>query len=367
MLPESLNQPVVTFMRPIVCLSSESSLERAATALRSGLQVMPVKRGSELLGVVTNRTLADALARGASPFDSVEGAVTDSFGTIGKHETGAAALRLLSDGGFDSLLVLDSDQNVLGFVSASDLYPKPAHATKPPLVGGMATPFGVYLTNGAFGVGVPWWALASTGALMFALVAIGGFLQEPAVHLLTRMGVRGDTDVYVSVLPLICLFVGMRLLPLSGIHAAEHKVVHAIERGEPLVPEVVERMNRVHPRCGTNLWAALSIFFGILSLPLGDIYGKAIVAILATLAFWRPLGYATQWLFTTRPPNRKQIEMGIKSGKALLEKYRLERNPPPNIAQRIWSSGMVYVLVGFAICDGLAMGIAWLFHYNLPF
>lgn len=367
MLPDALNQPVVTLMRPSVSLAAESSLERAAGMLRdSHHRLVPVQRGGELLGVVTERTLADALARGCNPHDPVTEAVTNDFGKLDKYETGAAALRHFSDGGFDTLLVTDSNQAVLGFITASDLYPKPPRVVKPPMVGGMATPFGVYLTNGAFGAGVPWWALASTGAVMFALVAIGGFLQDPLMHLIWRMGFRGNADVYANIMPLITLFVGMRLLPLAGIHAAEHKVVHAIEQGEPLVPEVVDRMSRVHPRCGTNIWAGSMIFFGCLSLPI-DIYYKGLLAIVATLMFWRPVGYATQWLFTTRPPNRKQLEMGIKSGKELLEKYRLARNPPPTVLQRIWASGIAYVMAGFGVCYGIASGIAWLFHYQLPF
>jgi uncharacterized protein YqhQ len=40
-------------------------------------------------------------------------------------------------------------------------------------------------------------------------------------------------------------------------------VVHAIERGEPLVLEVVRRMPRVHPRCGTNLVAGIALFLGL--------------------------------------------------------------------------------------------------------
>jgi CBS domain-containing protein len=367
MQPETLNEPVVVFMRPIMSLNSESSLERAANSLRGPFHAIPVVDGKELVGVVTDRTLADALAKGISPYEPVESATTKKFGSILKGETGASALRRFNEGEFDSLLVLDSDQRVLGVLTASDLYPKPVHATKPPLVGGMATPFGVYLTNGAFGVGVKWWALSATGALMFVLFAIGAFLTEPATALFVKWGAQGNADTYASVLPLLTLFIGMRLLPLSGIHAAEHKVVHAIERGEPLVPEVVDRMSRVHPRCGTNLWAGATVFFGILGIPLYDVYTRAVAAIIATLFLWRPLGSATQWLFTTRPPNRKQLEMGIKSGNELLEKYRLVRNAYPNVFQRLWNSGMAYVLLGFAICEGLSAGIAWLFHYNLPF
>ena len=55
MLPDVLNQPVVTFMRPAVSLTSESSLERAAGILReSQMRLVPVHRGNEFLGVVSD-------------------------------------------------------------------------------------------------------------------------------------------------------------------------------------------------------------------------------------------------------------------------------------------------------------------------
>ncbi|MER3495923.1 MAG: hypothetical protein C4320_03425, partial [Armatimonadota bacterium] len=58
-----------------------------------------------------------------------------------------------------------------------------------------------------------------------------------------------------------------RLLPLAGTHAAEHMAVNALERGEPLDPEVVARMPRTHIRCGTNLAVGAGLFFGISETP----------------------------------------------------------------------------------------------------
>ncbi len=354
-------------MRPCTCMASESSLERAAATLR-GMRLIPIQRDGKLAGVITDHSLADALARGCSAFDTVECALTQHYGSIGPRETGAEALRRIAEGEFSSLLVVDANDRVLGILVASDLYPHTVPSVRPPLVGGMATPFGVYLTNGAFGAGVPWWALASTGAMLFLLSAIGALLQAPLSLLAKKHGMPGDPDVYMQVLPLATLFIGMRLLPLAGIHAAEHKVVHAIERGEPLVPEVVGRMSRIHPRCGTNLMAGALVFSTIISIPLNiSVFDRAALAVVATVLLWRRLGTALQWLFTTRPPNRKQIEMGIRSGEELLEKYRRIRNPTPTFWQRIWNSGLAYVLVGFTACELLAQGLAWIFHWDLPF
>ncbi len=37
-----------------------------------------------------------------------------------------------------------------------------------------------------------------------------------------------------------------------GYHGAEHKAIHALERGAPLTPESVQSFSRFHPRCGTS-------------------------------------------------------------------------------------------------------------------
>src|SRR5206468_2521132 len=106
-----------------------------------------------------------------------------------------------------------------------------------------------------------------------------------------------------------------RLLPLAGIHAAEHKVVHAIERGEELTRESVRRMPRVHPRCGTNFATGLSIFLAI-SLAdkvITDNYYRVLLALLCTLIFWRPLGSLVQYWVTTKEPTDAQLDMGIRS------------------------------------------------------
>jgi hypothetical protein len=317
--------------------------------------------------VVTESTLAEALARGCGPYDPVTVALDTKTPTIQSHETGAEALRKISESGTSSLLVVDSTGRGIGIVSASDLYPKQPYSPKPPAVGGMATPFGVYLTNGAIGAGVPYWALMSTGAVMFGLVAFGGVAQELLMHY-TQAGKVGPYNPAWDLFPIVFLFLGMRLLPLAGIHAAEHKVVHAIERGEPLVPEVVERMPRVHPRCGTNLFVGATIFGIVLSTPyIADQSLRIVLAAVATFLLWQPLGSAMQWAVTTRPPSKKHVEMGIKSGKELLEKYRMIRNPSPNPLQRIWNSGMVHVLSGFLICSLIAAGVGAIFHVDLPF
>jgi CBS domain-containing protein len=338
-------------MRPVKPLESESSLERAAGMLRDGqVDVIPVHRGATYIGVVTEKSLARALENGCAPGDSVECAVEENYPTAGAYETGAEALRLLAASQTSSLLVLDSAERILGVISASDLYPKKPYFPKPPMIGGMATPFGVYLTTGALGAGVSRWALVSTGAVMAMLFALGGVVTAYAFEYAANHGYANISLETWQLLPMAVLFIGMRLLPLSGIHAAEHKVVHAIERGEELEPQIVSRMPRVHPRCGTNLFAGATIFLAVFQ-PLEKVDPSLAVmaGALSSFLLWRPVGGAIQWLVTTRPPSQKHIQMGIKSGRELLEKYRLTRGATATPIQRIWNSGLLQVLFGFTL------------------
>jgi hypothetical protein len=230
----------------------------------------------------------------------------------------------------------------------------------------MATPFGVYLTTGAFGAGVGPLALISTGALMFLLFVVSAVASTYLAQWASSTAYGNALVPPVDAVSTILFLVGLRLLPLAGIHAAEHKVVHAIERGEELVPEVVQRMPRVHPRCGTNLAAGLGIFGAVSTTPyIPDADLRFIAAALLTLVFWRPLGNLLQFVVTTRPPNAKQVEMGIRSGKALLEKYRVTRGTPPNVWQRLWNSGMPYVLVGSSLCYGACWLVDQAFHLHI--
>ena len=95
-------------MRPVECLPPESSLESAADLLReTGAEIVPILNGKGLSGVVTQSSLGAALARGCSPYDSVETALDDGYQSIGGYETGAEALRRLTETSAPALLVQD--------------------------------------------------------------------------------------------------------------------------------------------------------------------------------------------------------------------------------------------------------------------
>ena len=149
------------------------------------------------------------------------------------------------------------------------------------------------------------------------------------------------------------IFIGYLLL-LSRIgelrrvfqyHAAEHKAINALEAGDPLIPEVVQRHSRIHVRCGTAflLWVmVVAIFvFALVGRPglVGLVASRVLlVPIIAGLAY-EVIRFAGRhgsnpavrvvlapglWLqrLTTREPTLNQVEVSIAALEAVL---RMER------------------------------------------
>ncbi|MBX7134600.1 MAG: DUF1385 domain-containing protein [Fimbriimonadaceae bacterium] len=362
-----LHFPVGALMCPVEPMQAEDSLQLAANRLRDeGLTMLPVARGRTLVGALTNKSLASAIGSGIGPLSPVELSLERDLPTIAPYQTCADALRLLGDTGADGLVVVDDANQVLGVFSARDLIAPSEAESRPRLVGGMATPFGVYLTNGAVTGGAPKWALMVTGAVLFTLFLVSS-LAADGIDFLTR-NIAISTDLRISLLSgiaFVFFMLGLRLMPLAGIHAAEHMVVHAIERGEPLTPQVVERMPRVHPRCGTNFATAAMLFLGIAgSTWIPDQELRVLLGGLVALILWRPLGSLLQFYVTTRRPNKKQIDMGIEAGQQLLANYQKAHAAFPSIWLRLWNSGMPQIIMG-SLAAGLVLeGLAWSLGYH---
>jgi uncharacterized protein YqhQ len=135
-------------------------------------------------------------------------------------------------------------------------------------------------------------------------------------------------------------------------------VVHAIERGEELKPEIVGRMPRVHPRCGTNIATASMLFLGIMSLDfIREQELRLLLAALVTVCVWQPLGAAVQFFVTTKPPSKAQIEKGIEAGKQLLQKMESSPVSRPNIFARLAMSGLFQVFIGATLVELLLYAI----------
>jgi uncharacterized protein YqhQ len=149
--------------------------------------------------------------------------------------------------------------------------------------------------------------------------------------------------IFVLYLSLISLLPDLRRV--FQYHAAEHKAINALEAGDELVPERVQRYSLIHPRCGTAflLWVMVIAifvfaFFGrpawywliatrILLLPViaglayelirfaGKHTGNRVLMTLLAPGMWLQR-------LTTREPTLEQIEVSIR---ALQEVLRVER------------------------------------------
>lgn len=349
--PEPLTLSVGALCRRIDPIDAGTSLARASQVMvEEQTDALPVTQDGVFQGVLEEGGIQRALEEGWELSEPVASLVKQDYAAISPFATGAEALRILEQSRGARLVVIDGIGGVLGFMTPSRLVAPPHELYRPKTVGGMATPVGVYLTNGAIGAGVPWWALALTGAVLFGHFLLGVFLVTAIANFLPLEITKASWFLGAGDAVALAVFlVGLRLNPLAGIHGAEHMVVHAIERGEPLEMNVVKRMPRIHPRCGTNLAAGAMIFLGVMGTPwIPTLDLRLLAALLATVLLWRPVGAFLQHYVTTRKPTDAQLAMGIRSGEALLRAHQTSQALPPSPWQRIMSSGIGPILLGSA-------------------
>jgi hypothetical protein len=294
----------------------------------------------------------------------------------------AEALELLRRVPGEAMPVIRPENGeVLGVLARGLSYFPPA---PPPRLGGMATPLGVYLTDGVSAGGAGFWGLFLSGVTLGGLGLVaqalvqGGstLLAHFAPHLMLALPAQtpGPLRVWLTqmgadagpiLLIVILLLVLLRCLPMAGTHAAEHQVVHCIERGLPLQPACVRAMPRVHPRCGTNLVVGLLlfrlVFVAVWSAvqtswaPMDAATLALIVAAPVALAYWRRLGGWVQYWLATRPATDRQIAGAIAAAKQVLR--RRDEHPALQatrfrFARRVWSMGLAQVMSGYAALYG---------------
>jgi hypothetical protein len=199
-------------------------------------------------------------------------------------------------------------------------------------------------------------------------IEVNAIYAGPAVATYGVLGLMG--------LQLAVFFVLLRLAPLTGTHAAEHMVVHAIEDGDDLTPAKVAAKPRVHPRCGTNLMALAFIILAggwVLTAmesrlgSAGSLLGFGLLLLVVYLV-WRGIGAGLQRFITTKRPSRRQIEGAIAAATQLLERY--QRNPSRRAygIRRLWYIGIIQVAAGFFSAWVAADYLATWLHLGLaPF
>lgn len=359
-------------MRP---LGPDDSIGRAAEALRvSGLTRLPIIGSGYVVGEITDDLVLKVLTSDdpqVATEKQVGSVMSREVVSLNRHMTIGHAAEIMTDRNLPVMSVLDEYGRYLGFVTRSDVASALCLTIRPPVVAGMATPLGVYLTTGSLraGAGDLGLVLAGVTLMLMNYTAMGSIfglawlidktdllapwslvaiLNSPPVNVtnwmdLLRLVMAG------AALPIFLLL--MRVLPLSGYHAAEHQVVHAIENGEPLKLENVAAMPRVHPRCGTNIVTGIIVFLMVTNIFSTDV---AILITVFMLVFaWRAIGGFFQYYVTTKPPNARQLASGIKAGESLLEQYRNHTGYQVTGWQRIWNTGMPQVMIGAASVLGL--------------
>jgi uncharacterized protein YqhQ len=197
----------------------------------------------------------------------------------------------------------------------------------------------------------------SRGALIFAFAIAIGFavaLFKVTPALLTSWLPIDGTGLFVVVEGLIrvVLFIAylgvISLLPdlrrVFQYHGAEHKAINALEAGEELSPQTVQRFSLIHPRCGT----AFLLYVMVIAIFVFAFVGQPawywliasrilLLPVIAGLAY-EVIRFAGRnsdnralmtllapglWLqrLTTRQPTLEQLEVSIR---ALKEVLRLE-------------------------------------------
>jgi uncharacterized protein YqhQ len=184
-------------------------------------------------------------------------------------------------------------------------------------------------------------------AIVFALML---FKVGPAL-LTSWLPVENDfLFVLVEGVIRVAVFIGyilvISLLPdlrrVFQYHGAEHKSIHALEKGEELSIENVQRHSLIHPRCGTAflLYVMVIAIFVFAFVGQPDWYWLilsriALLPLIAGLAY-EVIRYAGKhsdnrflmamlapgmWLqrLTTRQPDDEQVEVSIRALKRVLE------------------------------------------------
>ncbi len=141
-------------------------------------------------------------------------------------------------------------------------------------------------------------------------------------------------------------------------HGAEHKTIHALEAGEELTTENVQRHSLIHPRCGT----AFLLYVMVIAIFVFAFVGRpdwqwlilsriAFLPLIAGLAY-EVIRYAGKhqdnrflmtllapgmWLqrLTTRQPDDEQVEVSIRALQRVLEREQAETPAERKVDARV--------------------------------
>ena len=195
--------------------------------------------------------------------------------------------------------------------------------------------------------GGPMWAM-----VVVSLLIVGGiFFAGPLLLANLLHDLLGSDLAVVAVEGLIRLGVIIGYVAAIGLmpdirrvyqyHGAEHKSIHALEAGDPLEPEYVQRHPTAHVRCGTSFLltvVVVSVFvFAAVGNP--DLWLRVVSRIvlipaIASIAYEvirlggafasNPVTKVLMWpnlalqSITTKPPDDEQVEVALRALKDML-------------------------------------------------
>jgi len=376
-----------SLMRVIAPVTPLDTLGKAIFLFRqTSVPALPVVDAGYLLGWVTEQRAMQLLSTdpaGADRF-TVEEALEPIPAVVDPFFPWQDLQVLMLEGEQSVIPVATPNGQYLGMVTRADVLAISAGRLAPPRVGGMATPLGVYLTTGTVSGGVGGLGLMLTGMTLSCLYWVAQMLltfltawlyhvtRAPAVlaflHMFTDGEVAGSAmSVFVinviSLTLLTLVFLALlRLAPrMAGYHAAEHQTVNAIEAGEPLTPDAVGRMSRVHPRCGTNLSSLMALTYVVVAALIMGVatpYGRQHIDVMVTMTLlgvaaiflaWRKCGTWLQTWFTTRPASPRELASGIRAGEEILQRHLLVPAERLSFGRRLLSMGLIQVSAGVLI------------------
>ncbi|MBI5834636.1 MAG: DUF1385 domain-containing protein [Armatimonadetes bacterium] len=337
-------------------LSPDDFATTVSARLRAtGASALPVVDGVTVIGVVGQRELLGALVLRSDPGERVRQMLTP-VAPVPLTTPLSDAMAMLQRADVEVLPVAE-DGRYVGIITRERLLSESLDRRTPKRIGGMATPLGVYLTDGLHRGGRGDLALILTGAYLTLLMALARLLgglcaamvsPDPQATLWATLGGPASTPAaaWADWLPLPFFAMLLRLSPLAGYHAGEHQAVHLVEGGLALTSEQAALMPRVHPRCGTNLGVLLLLLTPVAMVVAGSWPLWALLPAGLGLWQWRRLGGWAQQFGTTRPPSDRHRQAGIAAAKLLLRDYEREPFRRARLWRRVWNRGLLQVALG---------------------
>jgi len=357
---------ITQLIKSVPILSPQDTIRRAAGLIRAsdGTSVL-VHDFGRIIGIVSEHGIAAYLAASDDLEHALDASIMPLIDPniilVNSAVTRKEAADIFVTNNTDMLPVIDNKGSYIGIIYRRDVIGLLTQNLRPPVVAGMATPLGVYLTTGSISGGAGSFGLFLTGASLAMMIVgasliadwlmrfvasfAGAKISLPFIHMLYVLPGFGSLFFYAStVLRVGIFFVLLRLSPLSGYHAAEHMTVNAIESGDALTPDTVKPMPRVHPRCGTNLLAGAGAFV-MISSRLG---GEAGILLALAIVFigWRTIGGWLQYFVTTRKPSERQLANGVAAGNELLKHYQEQPSYQLTGLRRMWKLGFPQTALG---------------------